>query len=104
MREKGRNCKEEEGVGEEEGLRNLPKNVNCWCGWAGLEIASNGIQLLVDNRGRSSGEAYVQFTSKEQSQKALALDRGLIGHRQANFIRFSIISQNPNFLQCFTFF
>ncbi|CAL8069753.1 unnamed protein product [Orchesella dallaii] len=47
----------------------------------GLEIVANGIQLMVDGMGRSSGEAYVQFTSKDQAQKALGKDREMIKHR-----------------------
>jgi len=47
----------------------------------GLEIVSNGIQLMVDGMGRSSGEAYVQFTSKDQAHKALGKDREMIKHR-----------------------
>ncbi|ODN05134.1 Heterogeneous nuclear ribonucleoprotein F [Orchesella cincta] len=47
----------------------------------GLEIVANGIQLMVDGRGMSSGEAYVQFTSKDQAQKALGKDREMIKHR-----------------------
>lgn len=50
-------------------------------GWAGLEIVSNGISLMVDGMGRSSGEAYVQFATKEQAHKALGKDREMIKHR-----------------------
>lgn len=51
------------------------------CGWAGLEIASNGIQIMEDNFGRPSGEAYVELASKEQTEKARARDRECIGPR-----------------------
>lgn len=55
------------------------------CGWAGMEIVSNGIQLMVDGLGRSSGEAYVQFASKDQAHKALGKDREMIKHRYNHY-------------------
>lgn len=41
----------------------------------------NGITLLTDCSGRSSGEAYVQFVNKEVAEKALLKHREKIGHR-----------------------
>lgn len=47
----------------------------------GLEIVPNGITLLTDYSGRSSGEAYVQFVNREVAEKALLKHREKIGHR-----------------------
>lgn len=52
-----------------------------WVVWVGLEIVPNGITLLTDYSGRSSGEAYVQFVNKEVAEKALQKHREKIGHR-----------------------
>jgi hypothetical protein len=52
-----------------------------WVIWVGLEIVPNGITLLTDYSGRSSGEAYVQFVNKEVAEKALLKHREKIGHR-----------------------
>lgn len=49
--------------------------------WVGLEIVPNGITLLTDYSGRSSGEAYVQFVNREVAEKALLKHREKIGHR-----------------------
>lgn len=51
------------------------------CLWVGLEIVPNGITLLTDYSGRSTGEAYVQFVNKEVAEKALQKHRERIGHR-----------------------
>lgn len=50
-------------------------------GLVGLEIVPNGITLLTDYSGRSSGEAYVQFVNREVAEKALQKHREKIGHR-----------------------
>lgn len=51
--------------------------------WAilGMEITNNGILMTSDYQGRSSGEAYVQFSSKESGEKALEKNKQSIGHR-----------------------
>ena len=48
---------------------------------AGLEIVPNGITLPTDYQGRSTGEAYVQFVSKEVAERALEKHKEKIGHR-----------------------
>ena len=54
-----------------------------WILWdiLGLEITNNGILLTTDYQGRSSGEAFVQFTTKEYVEKALEKNKECIGHR-----------------------
>ena len=55
-------------------------------GWVGLEIVPNGISLLTDYTGRSTGEAYVQFVNKEVAEKALQKHKDKIGHRWGKLI------------------
>ncbi|XP_074594967.1 heterogeneous nuclear ribonucleoprotein F-like isoform X1 [Brevipalpus obovatus] len=47
----------------------------------GLEIVDRGILMTWDQRGRPTGEAYVQFATKEMADKAMAKHREKIGHR-----------------------
>jgi len=47
----------------------------------GMEITNNGILMTTDYQGRSSGEAYVQFTSKPDAERALEKNKQCIGHR-----------------------
>ncbi|GJQ88331.1 hypothetical protein Trydic_g3807 [Trypoxylus dichotomus] len=62
--------------------------------FTGLEIVPNGITLLTDYSGRSSGEAYVQFVSKEVAEKALQKHREKIGHRYIEIFRSSLSEVN----------
>ena len=47
----------------------------------GMEISNNGILMTTDYQGRSSGEAYVQFASKNDAERALEKNMKSIGHR-----------------------
>ncbi|KAF3695400.1 G-rich sequence factor 1 [Channa argus] len=49
--------------------------------FSGLDIVENGITLVTDQRGRKSGEAFVQFSSQEVADEALQRDREVIGNR-----------------------
>lgn len=46
-----------------------------------LDIIENGITIITDYAGRNSGEAFVQFFSKEAAEKALQRDREIMGGR-----------------------
>lgn len=41
----------------------------------------NGITIITDYAGRNSGEAFVQFVSKEAAERALQMDREIMGGR-----------------------
>lgn len=47
----------------------------------GLEIIPNGITLLQDPQGRTTGDAFVQFASPEIAERALSKHKERIGHR-----------------------
>ena len=50
-------------------------------GSTGLEIVPNGITLMHDLQGRTTGDAYVQFASQEIAEKAQHKHKEKIGHR-----------------------
>lgn len=49
----------------------------------GLELKKeqDGIHIVQDNRGRATGEAFVQFVNLDDTEKALKRNREKIGHR-----------------------
>ncbi|XP_037338256.2 G-rich sequence factor 1 [Pungitius pungitius] len=49
--------------------------------FSGLDIAENGITVVLDRKGRNSGEAFVQFSSQQAADEALQRDREVIGQR-----------------------
>uniref|UniRef100_V9KND6 Heterogeneous nuclear ribonucleoprotein H2 n=1 Tax=Callorhinchus milii TaxID=7868 RepID=V9KND6_CALMI len=57
--------------------------------FSGLEIVPNGITLPMDYQGRSTGEAFVQFASKEIAEKALGKHKERIGHRYIEIFKSS---------------
>ncbi|XP_077998964.1 heterogeneous nuclear ribonucleoprotein H2-like isoform X2 [Glandiceps talaboti] len=57
--------------------------------FGGYEIKPNGITLPTDYHGRQTGEAYVQFTTKEIAEKALGKHKKNIGHRYIEIFKSS---------------
>ncbi|XP_073695474.1 G-rich sequence factor 1 [Garra rufa] len=49
--------------------------------FSGLEIVEDGVTIVLDRKGRSSGDAFVQFATKEMAELALKKDREVIGNR-----------------------
>jgi len=49
--------------------------------FAGLEIVPNGIHLMLDHQGRTTGDAYVQFSNPMVAEKAQGKHKEKIGHR-----------------------
>ena len=60
-----------------------------WLLWVilGLEITNNGILLTTDYQGRASGEAFVQFSSAEQTERALEKNKQSMGHRLVGVVQ-----------------
>ena len=46
-----------------------------------MEIVPNGITLLQDHQGRTTGDAYVQFANHNISERAVDKHKEKIGHR-----------------------
>ncbi|XP_006824910.1 heterogeneous nuclear ribonucleoprotein H3-like isoform X2 [Saccoglossus kowalevskii] len=57
--------------------------------FGGLEIVANGITLPTDYHGRSTGEAYVQFSTKDIAENALGKHKERIGHRYIEIFKSS---------------
>ncbi|XP_045931489.1 G-rich sequence factor 1 isoform X2 [Micropterus dolomieu] len=49
--------------------------------FSGLDIVENGITIVMDHKGRNSGEGFVRFSSQEAADEALRRDREVIGNR-----------------------
>ncbi|XP_074647815.1 heterogeneous nuclear ribonucleoprotein H-like isoform X2 [Tubulanus polymorphus] len=56
----------------------------------GLEIVPNGISFIQDQRGRITGEAYVQFVSPEIAEKSHEKHKQKIGHRYIEIFKSSM--------------
>ena len=51
-----------------------------------IRNGKEGIHSVVDNKGKSTGEAFVQFTSPEDTENALKKNREKISHRQVGIL------------------
>jgi len=58
--------------------------------FAGLDIEENGILMVTDYNGRSSGEAFVQFTNGSDAGKALEKNKASMGRRYIEVFRSSM--------------
>ncbi|KAL5286621.1 HNRNPH1 family protein [Megaselia abdita] len=58
----------------------------------GLEMKPDreGILIVMDRRGRATGEAFVQFETQEDTEQALKRNRDKIGHRYIEIFRSSV--------------
>jgi len=59
--------------------------------FTGMEIVPNGITLLQDHQGRTTGDAYVQFANHNISERALAKHKEKIGHRYIEIFKSSLM-------------
>ena len=62
-----------------------------WLLWvvSDLNITQNGILLTTDYTGRASGEAFVQFASAEQTERALEKNKQSMGHRLVGVVQWA---------------
>merc|ERR550534_725467 len=49
--------------------------------FSGFTIKPYGVTITMNQQGRPSGDAYVEFTSVDQVEKALAKNKEKMGHR-----------------------
>ncbi|XP_056140657.1 heterogeneous nuclear ribonucleoprotein H1, like isoform X2 [Lampris incognitus] len=91
LKHTGPGCPEPEGEGLVR-LRGLPfgcSKEEIVQFFSGLEIVPNGITLPMDYQGRSTGEAFVQFSTQEIAEKALKKHKERIGHRYIEIFKSS---------------
>jgi len=99
MKHTGPNCPETTGDGLVR-LRGLPfgcSKEEILQFFSGLEIVPNGITLPVDIQGRSTGEAFVQFSSQDIAEKALKKHKDRIGHRYIEIFKSSRSEVRTNY-------
>lgn len=58
--------------------------------FTGMEIVPNGITLLQDHQGRTTGDAYVQFANHNISERAVDKHKEKIGHRYIEIFKSSL--------------
>lgn len=64
----------------------------------GLQIVEDGVTIISNKKGRNSGDAFVQFATKEMADKALERDREVMGNRCVNH---EFIMQNVQYVYMF---
>lgn len=60
-----------------------------------MDIVEDGVTIVLNKKGRNSGDAFVQFATKEMAEKALKRDREVIGNRLVYQV---ILEKNENIL------
>ena len=64
-----------------------------------MEIAPYGITITLDQDGRCTGDAYVQFASPKDAEQALQKHKEKIGHRwDVVYYGRDLVGQAPSFL------
>lgn len=58
----------------------------------GLQLNKDqDVHIVMDNRGRASGEAFVRFGNLDDTEKALKRNREKIGHRWVNDLHLVLV-------------
>ncbi|XP_054166373.1 heterogeneous nuclear ribonucleoprotein F-like [Oppia nitens] len=57
--------------------------------FSGLDLVMDGIVLPTDHSGRSTGEAYIQFATRDNADKAMSKHKDKIGHRYIEIFKSS---------------
>merc|ERR1719163_1840698 len=57
--------------------------------FSGLAVPLNGVHLMFNEREQPTGEAYVEFSSPEDRERAMSKDRQHIGGRYVELFRVS---------------
>ena len=66
-----------------------------------MEIAPYGITITLDQDGRCTGDAYVQFASPKEAEQALQKHKEKIGHRwDVVYYGRDLVGQAPSFFKC----
>lgn len=65
--------------------------------FSGLDVVEDGVTIILNRRGKSSGDAFVEFATKAMAEKALKKDREILGNRYIEIfpaMKSAIPSQN----------
>jgi len=68
--------------------------------FSGLSIKPHGITITMNQEGRASGDAYVEFTSSDQVEKAIEKNKEKMGHRYIEVFNSSKSDISPHKYVC----